>query len=100
MLGSRVDSSERGYRAQPSFEGALTGNNAVNTGMIPSGYLLPEPTFGGRFLWLCDVVLGALDDLVLERAGDVAEIVRVAGDADDEIAVVGGVALGLAQGLG
>ena len=46
------------------------------------------------------VVLGALDDLVLELARQVAEVVAVAGDADDEVAVGLGVGLGGAEGLG
>jgi hypothetical protein len=33
------------------------------------------------------LMLGAGDDLVLEVGGEVAEVVGVAGDADDEVAV-------------
>jgi len=45
-------------------------------------------------------VLGAGDDLFLQRGRQVAEVVGVAGDPDDEAAVSLGVDLGLAQRLG
>jgi hypothetical protein len=42
-------------------------------------------------------VFGAGDDFFLEFGGEIAEVIAVAGDADDEIAVFGGVRLGLAE---
>jgi len=46
------------------------------------------------------VLFGAGDDFVLEVAAEVDEVVAVAGDADDQVAVLLGVLLGLAEGLG
>ena len=40
-------------------------------------------------------MLGAGDDLVLEGLAEVAEVVAVAGDADDEVAVLLGMRLRL-----
>ena len=45
------------------------------------------------------ILFGAGDDLVLEVAAEVDEVVAVAGDADDQVAVLLGVLLGLAEGL-
>ena len=45
-------------------------------------------------------MLRAGDDLVLELARDVAEVVAVAGDADDQVAVLLRVRLRLAERIG
>jgi len=45
-------------------------------------------------------LLGAGDDLVLEVLAEIDEIVAVAGDANDQVLVLLGFGLGLAQGLG
>ena len=44
-------------------------------------------------------MLGAGDDLVLEGLAEVAEVVAVAGDADDQVTVLFGMGLRLAQRL-
>ena len=46
------------------------------------------------------LVLGPLDDLFLQLPAAVDEIVAVAGDADDKVAVLLRVHLGIAEGIG
>ena len=45
-------------------------------------------------------VFGPGDDLVLEGSGQIAEVVTVAGDPHDQIAMLFGMRLGVAQSLG
>lgn len=55
---------------------------------------LPDMHFSERFVFC------AGDDFVLQGFAEVAEVVAVAGDTDDEVAVLLRVGLGFAQCLG
>jgi len=61
-----------------------------------SPHKLLDPKCGGRFKSL---LLSASDDFVLQRFGQIAEVVTIAGDPHDEVAIFLRIGLGGSQGI-